>query len=69
MYTGIPINISINPHITVSAPEPYIVQITYTNANNGKADFLINILKLILCKPNIRSDCFSKYKNNVLNKK
>ena len=35
-----------NPHITVSAPEPYIVHITYINANKGNIDFLINILKL-----------------------
>ena len=34
------------PHITVSAPEPYIVHNTYINANNGNIDFLINILKL-----------------------
>ena len=48
MYTGIPINININPHITVSAPEPYIVQRTYINANNGKNDFLINMQRLNL---------------------
>ena len=35
-----------NPHITVSAPEPYIVHIEYINANSGTIALFINILNV-----------------------
>ena len=43
-YTGIPKSISMKPHITVSAPEPYIVHNTYINANiNRKIQLWLDI--------------------------
>lgn len=35
-----------NPHITVSAPEPYIVQIVYAKAKRGIIDFFMKRLKV-----------------------